>query len=89
MHDWRRVVGRLLLAQLCVLTVYAVVIAGQPDLWGLQGQIIALDKDLSGRVRVLESDMMEVKWLARAVAVAVIGQLVIASFSLRDRRRPR
>ncbi len=52
----------------------------------LERRIADIDKDLSGRVRVLESDMAEVKWLSRAVTAAVIGQLVMAGMGLRERK---
>lgn len=35
--------------------------------------------DYAGRLRVLESDMTEVKWLARGAAAAVMGQLLLAA----------
>lgn len=39
--------------------------------------------ELPARVRVLESDMTEVKWLARGVLVAVVAQLVARLIELR------
>lgn len=42
--------------------------------------------DISSRLKVLESDMTEVKWLARGAALAVIGQLMIAWFNARNRQ---
>ena len=42
--------------------------------------------DLDARMRLLEHDMNEVKWLGRSVAAAVIGQLVIAGMGWRRRK---
>ena len=40
--------------------------------------------EAEARLRGLESDMGEVKWLGRTVALAVIGQLVLAALSMRQ-----
>lgn len=42
---------------------------------------------IAARVRVLESDMYEVKWLARGMVLAVFGQLVVSGLSLNAIRR--
>lgn len=80
----RRWVLRLLIGQL----VWAVLMAWMTaqDYGTLERRIADVDKDLSGRVRVLESDMAEVKWLARGVAAAVMGQLVLAGLKERKAR---
>ena len=89
-----------LLAQLIVHTGIALVVAQsiQPSistqvelnsagLTELQRRLASLDaQDVPGRVRVLESDMSEVKWLIRGVAAAMIGQLSIAV--MRRRQSP-
>lgn len=46
----------------------------------LQRRVTKLESDdYAGRLRVLESDMTEVKWLARGAAAAVMGQLLLAA----------
>ena len=39
------------------------------------------------RLRVLENDAAEIKWLGRSVALVVAGQLVTMLLGLKDRRR--
>ena len=87
-HRLRIWMVRLLLAELLILSGYAMTIARAQEIpiASLQRQLSDMDKDLSGRVRVLESDMAEVKWLSRAVTAAVIGQLVMAGMGLRERK---
>lgn len=41
------------------------------------------------RLRLLEADMTEVKWLGRTVAAALIGQLVLAGLAKREAMRER
>jgi len=43
-------------------------------------------QNLDGRLRVNESDMAELKWLSRSVAVAVIGQFAVAGMAALKRR---
>ncbi len=40
-------------------------------------------QSLDGRVRVLESDVAELKWMSRGVALAVAGQLVAIVIGLK------
>lgn len=52
---------------------------------GLAARVDWMERqNIGGRVQVLESDMYEVKWLARGVALSVLGQLVMAA---RGRRK--
>lgn len=54
----------------------------------LEDRVTALEKqETEARVKVLESDMAEVKWLGRGVAIAVVGQLVLGIFG--DKRQVR
>lgn len=54
----------------------------------LGDQVRALESVAAdARLRVLESDMSEVKYLGRAVAVAVAAQLLLAGMGARERRR--
>ena len=87
---------RILLLQLCLHAAVAVAAAqGQgyddatlryraDDLSRRIGTVEALNLD--ARVRVLESDMSEVKWLARGVTIAVAGQLIMATIGLVDKK---
>ena len=43
-------------------------------------------QQLDGRLRVVESDMAEVKYLTRAVVIAVIGQLAVGGIGMLRRR---
>lgn len=43
-------------------------------------------ENLDGRLRVVESDMAELKWLSRSVAVAVIGQFAVAGMGVLKKR---
>ncbi len=47
--------------------------------------IVTNQSDLSGRVLVLESDMVELKWLSRTATVALVGQF--ASLLIRAIKR--
>lgn len=75
-----------LVCQLGLVGGYFIAVQAQ-DVASLERRIADVDKDLSGRVRVLESDMAEVKWLARGVAMAVTGQLIITAFALKERSK--
>lgn len=77
---------RVLLIELLVISGYVAVIVHAQDLATLERRVAEIDKGLSGRVLVLESDMAEVKWLTRGVTMAVIGQLVVAGMGLKDRK---
>lgn len=44
-------------------------------------------ENVPARVHVLESDMSEVKFLARGVALAVLGQFILAGIEMRSRRK--
>lgn len=68
------------------------ILAAQQErrLLSVEAQVFALRSDHAGtaaRILVLESDMLEAKYLARATVVALIGQLVIIAFGVRDHRR--
>jgi hypothetical protein len=45
-------------------------------------------QNIESRLRVLESDMAELKWLSRSVAVAVIGQFAVAGMGALRRSKP-
>ncbi len=42
--------------------------------------------NLDARLRVVESDMFEVKWLTRTVTATLIGQFILAGISLRRKQ---
>lgn len=45
------------------------------------------DANLDGRLRTVESDMVEVKWLSRGVTAAIIGHLVATILGISGKRR--
>ena len=97
---WCRWIRRLALAQLVLMAAifHTVRLLGQSQetinervrilTENLQQRVASIEMaDAAGRLRVLESDMAEVKWLGRSVALAVAGQLVIAGLGTREKRR--
>lgn len=79
----------LMLLELLMIVGYVAIVVHAQDLQTLERRVSEIDKDLSGRVKVLENDMAEVKWLTRGVTMAVIGQLVVAGMGLKERKGPR
>lgn len=63
-------------------TINAVIDQKMGTLDGRVSKLEAMNSD--PRLRVLESDMTEVKWLGRSVAGLVAGQLVVLLFGLRN-----
>lgn len=56
----------------------------------IESRVIVLEgQDVAARLRILEADMAEVKWLGRSVAALVASQLVTMLLGLREsRKRP-
>lgn len=85
--------GLALLQMLVVVVAFWVsrVLAQSPEVLqervdNLTAQVLSLQAiDARTRLTVLESDMTEVKWLGRSVALAVFTQLF--ALFVRDRRR--
>lgn len=88
--DWRRLLSYGALFQLCAIGGFFVVVAAFQPSQGeinieqrlkadnLEHRIERLEHDdLSSRLKVLESDMWEVKWLARGAALALVSQIIM------------
>lgn len=92
LQAWRACVsqGLLLTVILCwalVLTnLYAQSTTTMVD-WLDRRVSVIESQNIDGRLRVLESDMSELKWLSRSVAAAMIGQFAISGMSLLRRNR--
>jgi hypothetical protein len=98
MTGWRLWVLRACIVELLLVLGYVTLIALQSQETinmrlqvatdNLQQRVERLEReDAAGRLRVLESDMTEVKYLARGVTVALIVQLFIAGRAVK-RREP-
>lgn len=53
------------------------------DYWSDRRLTNLESQNLDARLRVVESDMFEVKWLTRTVTATLIGQFILAGISLR------
>lgn len=53
------------------------------DYWSDRRLTAIESQNLDARLRVVESDMFEVKWLTRTVTATLIGQFILAGISLR------
>ncbi len=78
----RRQLIVLLLSTVAVFAVSAMARAAQAD-WSDRRLTTLENYNLDARIRVLESDMFEVKWLSRTVTATLIGQFILAGISLR------
>ena len=86
-------VAILALSTVAVISIFAQSAWAQQtmDYWSgvsvLDRKVSMLEsQNLDGRLRVVESDMFEVKWLTRTVTATLIGQFIIAGISLRRKQ---